>query len=291
MLRKTDCKLKPNPLSLALLTKDPDFWKGLSISEIWKLLLRALTFKDGLTALPDHDDLKGLLKVISERLQSFATKELLTSCKKFVAHVCRSDTDDGQFYLQLIAIVHFYRGHYAQAAKYAGLLADAYFISGVLETDFLSAHFNKLAGIACQLDGDTQKACHYYNQYVMHTINAKHSPEEVLAATQYLLEHNALVVTRDTLTHLHRMSEAVMPNLALKLEYEILTKKVKKMKPVSNQPPYDVLVAGAKANLTQTTHDILDKQLQILEQARFYALNIGEVNKEIDPQALQKFRR
>jgi hypothetical protein len=96
----------------------------------------------------------------------------------------------GEVFMQLNAIVSFYLGEYAAAAKYAGILGDVYYASHQSETDWKSGHYNKIAGIAFAKCGNAEQACRHLQQYL--DGNCGQNQFEQAEAVNYLLDNNSL---------------------------------------------------------------------------------------------------
>lgn len=186
MLRQPMIGANPNLHSLQTLPVDKKYWQDKDIQDIRKLLWDALIVKGAHLALPEHDNLHALLTVINHRLRE-----------------CAQLSEE---YLQVSAIVNFYLGNYAEAAQFAGVLGDTYFLRAPQDADVPSSHFNQIAALAYQEINNEAEASHHWNQYLNDKIGSSHRPAEVHAATAYLLRNRTLVCTSGLLNMLRVMA-------------------------------------------------------------------------------------
>ncbi len=260
MLRNPN--LKNNPNSLAGVPSDWDFWKNLELDHVRTLLSKPLLKIDGLTALPEHENLRELLNNALKRVNNCATEAMLKDCIKWLRteDIRGSKLKNAEAFMQLKGLLSFYTGDVVEAAKYLGIIADAYFLNHRVETDFMSSLFNKVAGIEYERLGNVDKACHHYRQYLTILSGASHTPEEVYAATKYLLAHKQLVRTNDSVSLLEQMKDQCGSNLALALKYGRLIPEVKLLSmsdKASRNGYFEVGEAEAKNSLNHSIEDVL----------------------------------
>lgn len=264
MLHKQN--LKKNPISLAAIPSDWIFWETLGLAHIRTLLSKALLFIDGLTALPEHPNLPELMANALKCVNNYATEDMLKDCIKFLSatDIRDSHLPHVEAFMQLKGILSFYTGDIVEAAKYAGIMADAYFINHRMESDFLSNLFNRIAAIEYARMGNVDKACHHYNQYLTLTGGSRFTPEEVYAAMKYLLTHKQLVRCVDTQYLIEKMQDECAGNLALALKYGKLLTEVKQL-PMSKEAAehcyFDLGMAAAKKSLTNSIKNVLEVDL------------------------------
>lgn len=210
MQRKPMIGDEPNKYSLNDLPLDKSFWQEKDLTEIRTLLKDALILKRGNIALPEHADLQALMTVISQRAIDLVDDALVESASRFLdssRDIRNEKHNQGEMYLQIMAVLNFYAGHYEHAAKPLAALGNAYFLCDRVETNLLSAHFNLMAALAFREADDVSHACQHYNQYLANNGRAIHTPEDVQMAVAYLLEHHSLVSTDALLVVLERMIE------------------------------------------------------------------------------------
>lgn len=265
MLRNPN--LNKNPNSLAGIPSDWDFWKNLDLEHVRTILATPLLGIDGVTALPEHRDLTVLINNALKRVDNCATEAMLRDCIKFAREDVRvGGQPKAEAFMQLKAILSFYNGDVKESAKYAGILGDIYFIGHRLEADFMSSHFNRIAGIEYERLGNVSKACHHYNQYLAPLVKAHHTPEEFYSATKYLLKHNQLVMSQDTITELNRMKEKRC-SIGLVMKYSKLIAEVKLL-PISDAAQkrdyYDLNVDKAKLSLAHSIKEDLAEEVVVL---------------------------
>lgn len=194
MQRKPMIGTHPNPHSLQTLPADKKLWQDKDIQDIRKLLWDALIVKGAHLALPEHDDLHALLTVINDRLQECVTNDVVKNSQL------------SEDFLQVSAIINFYLGNYAEAAQFAGVLGDTYFLRAPQDADVPSSHFNQIAALAYQEMDQAEEACHYFNQYLNDKIGPSHRPADVQAAAAYLLQNGMLMCTPSLLRVLQIMA-------------------------------------------------------------------------------------
>ena len=261
MLHKAN--LKKNPINLTAIPADWSFWENLDLEHIRTLLSKALLAIDGLTALPEHPNLPELLANALRRVNNYATEDMLKDCLKYLraSDIRISKLHHAEAFMQLKGILSYYTGDVAEAAKYTGIMADAYFLNHRLESDFMSSLFNRIAGVEYERLGNVDKACHHYRQYLTVLGGASHTPEEVYAATKYLLAHKQLVRTNDSVHLLEEMKdECGRSNLALAFKYGRLIPEVKLLSmsdKAQRNGYYELGETAAKTSLTSSIENVL----------------------------------
>lgn len=183
------------------------------------------------------------------------TEEILRSCIGFASSRKHLESD-GEKYLRAIAVLNFFDGLFAESAKAAGILADAYFIDASAETRGKSNYFNKIAAKSYALAGDVDQACHYYNQFLARAKNIKsYHADDVSEAVIYLLDNHKLICTSYLLEVMQNILANNADNLVKSREFSRLIARAE-----NNTLYENISQLEAKKNLTAAV-DMLKKQL------------------------------
>jgi hypothetical protein len=289
MLRSFEKTLKHNEFSLTA-PATREYWQQLDIASIYTALVNCIINIDCATSLPRHEKIIQLLQIVSGRVKNLGNNEMINCCLAFILDddpLLKPEHDIAQQYMKTRAMISFHLEHFQDAATYAGLLGDKYFLLHSEEADIEAMHYNRVAGFAYEQCGKVSEACQHYNHYIYSTIIYASDDNEFLYVLKYLVKHRALLITGDITNSLIERLNGDEDEL--KMELEILLLEAVNFEAGSEHDTYyDYVKTTAEFGMIMAADALVESSSKVVSWMKFFSV-VDKNSSNEDNQKIQAY--